>query len=199
MKGEALTKSNKKSKFMVQLQIKDQKRILLGLLGSEMKSLSDITTFSCFFAAPLDEDEPTSYDEAKGIQEWETAMNEEMNALMQNETWYLVPKPKDVQPVSCKWVYRIKRKADGSIDRFKARLVARGFSQKYGDDYDKTFSPIAKRTTIHSLLSLAESFGWTLWQLDVSLIKISLWSNHLVLNLESILIMCASSRRLCMD
>ncbi|KAG7548326.1 Integrase catalytic core [Arabidopsis suecica] len=126
-----------------------------------------ITTYSCFFAAPLDDDEPSSYDEAKGVQEWEAAMKEEMSALKKNETWDLVPKPKDVEPVSCKWVYRIKRKADGSIDRFKARLVARGFSQKYGEDYDETFSPVAKMTTVRSLLSLAASFGWKLWQLDV--------------------------------
>ena len=55
-------------------------------------------------------------------------MKEEMNALEKNETWDLVPRPPNVQPVSCKWVYRIKRKADGIIDRYKARLVARGFS-----------------------------------------------------------------------
>ncbi|KAG7551025.1 Zinc finger CCHC-type [Arabidopsis thaliana x Arabidopsis arenosa] len=126
-----------------------------------------ITTYSCFFAAPLDDDEPSSYEEAKGVQEWEAAMKEEMSALKKNETWDLVPKPKDVEPVSCKWVYRIKRKADGSIDRFKAKLVARGFSQKYGEDYDETFSPVAKMTTVRSLLSLAASFGWKLWQLDV--------------------------------
>lgn len=96
-----------------------------------------------------------------------TAMKEEINALMKNETWNLVLKPKDAQPVSCKWVYRLKRKADGSIDRYKARLVARGFSQKYREDYDETFSPVAKMTTIRSFLSLAASFGWKFWQLDV--------------------------------
>ena len=63
-------------------------------------------------------------------------MKEEIDALMKNETLDLVPKLKDAKPVSCKWVYRLKRKADGSIDRYKARLVARGFSQKYGEDYD---------------------------------------------------------------
>ncbi|CAA7020014.1 unnamed protein product [Microthlaspi erraticum] len=126
-----------------------------------------VTTYSCYFASPFDEEEPSSYDEAKGVKEWETAMKEEMDALKKNETWDLVPKPKDVQPVSCKWVYRIKRKRDGNIDRHKARLVARGFSQKYGEDYDETFSPVAKMTTVRTLLSLAASFGWKLWQLDV--------------------------------
>lgn len=73
-----------------------------------------------------------------------------------------------VKPVSCKWVYKLKNKADGSIDRYKARLVARGFSQEYGLDYEETFSPIAKLTTVRVLISLAINKGWTLWQMDVS-------------------------------
>ncbi|KAG6485402.1 hypothetical protein ZIOFF_053939 [Zingiber officinale] len=85
-----------------------------------------VTNFYCFFANPIDDDEPSSYVEAKGVKEWEAAMKEEMDALQKNQTWDLVPKPPEVQPVSCKWVFRIKRKDDGSIDRFKARLVARG-------------------------------------------------------------------------
>ena len=75
---------------------------------------------------------PSSYDEAKDHKEWEDAMGEEMDALSKNQTWDLLPKPKDIKPISCKWVYKIKRKLDGSVDRFKTRLVARGFSQEYG-------------------------------------------------------------------
>ncbi|KAL0402265.1 UNVERIFIED_CONTAM: Retrovirus-related Pol polyprotein from transposon RE1 [Sesamum latifolium] len=94
-------------------------------------------------------------------------MEEELAALERNQTWELVPKPNDVKPISCKWVYKIKRRTDGSIERHKARLVARGFSQQYGLDYDETFSPVAKLTTVRVLLALAASKNWNLWQMDV--------------------------------
>src|SRR6185437_2583407 len=69
--------------------------------------------------------------------------------------------------IDCKWVYKVKRKSDGTIDRYKVRLVAKGFKQRYGIDYEDTFSPVVKASTIRIILSLAVSRGWSLRQLDV--------------------------------
>ncbi|KAJ0771566.1 putative RNA-directed DNA polymerase [Helianthus annuus] len=112
--------------------------------------------------------EPSSFEEACLKQEWYLAMQEETEALYRNETWELVPKPDGVKPVSCKWVYKLKQKADGSVERFKARLVACGFSQEYGVNYEETFSPVAKLTTVRMLLAIAMSKGWSLEQMDVN-------------------------------
>ncbi|KAL0367866.1 UNVERIFIED_CONTAM: Retrovirus-related Pol polyprotein from transposon TNT 1-94 [Sesamum radiatum] len=101
--------------------------------------------------------ESDTFEEAFWGTEWRKAMEEELAALERNQTWELMPKPNNVKPISCKWVYKIKHHTDGSIERHKARLVARGFSQQYGLDYDETFSPVAKLTTVHVLLALAAS------------------------------------------
>jgi histone deacetylase 1/2 len=96
------------------------------------------------------------------------AMQQEYNALMKNKTWHLVPSPEDSNLIDCKWVYKIKRKADGTIDRYKARLVIKGFKQRYVIDYEDTFSPVVKIATVRLVLSVvADSKGWCLRQLDV--------------------------------
>jgi hypothetical protein len=94
-------------------------------------------------------------------------MDDEFSALQKNRTWHLVPAKSGANVIDCKWVYKIKRKSDGTIDRYKARLVAKGFKQRYGIDYEDTFSPVVKAATIHLILSLAVSNGWSLRQLDV--------------------------------
>lgn len=129
--------------------------------------LNHCTVTACLFTGVLTEEEPVCYEEAKGYPEWEEAMQEEIEALKKNETWELVPKPENCTPVTCKWVYRLKKKSDSTIDKFKARLVARGFSQSYGLDYEETFSPVAKMVTVRSIFSLAAFKSWKLWQLDV--------------------------------
>ena len=75
-----------------------------------------------------EEKEPTSFEEASQKAEWRKAIEEEIKALAENQTWDLVPKPKDVKPISCKWVYKIKTRLDGSIERYEAHLVAQRFS-----------------------------------------------------------------------
>ena len=86
---------------------------------------------------------------------------------MRNKTWHLVPNRKGKNIIDCKWVYRIKKKADGSIDRYKSRLVAKDFKQRYGIDYEDTFSPVVKAATIRLVIAIAVSRGWSLRQLDV--------------------------------
>ena len=94
-------------------------------------------------------------------------MDVEFDALIRNKTWHLVPPQKGKNVIDCKWVYKIKRRSDGKIDRYKACLVAKGFKQRYGIDYEDTFSPVVKAATIRLVLSLAMSKDWCLRQLDV--------------------------------
>ncbi|CAL2254021.1 unnamed protein product [Prunus armeniaca] len=82
-------------------------------------------------------------------------------------TWVLVPPPTNTNIVGSKWIYKLKRHSDGSISRYKARLVAQGFSQEAGFDYEETFSPVVRHATICIILSLAAYNHWSLCQLDV--------------------------------
>jgi hypothetical protein len=89
-------------------------------------------------------------------------MTEEYQSIMKNDVWEIVPRPKEKSVVTLKWVYKIKHAVDGSVDKYKARFVARGFSQKEGEDYDKTFAPVARYTSIRAIMSLVASMGWSL-------------------------------------
>jgi len=95
-------------------------------------------------------------------------MNAEFDALLKNQTWQLVPPSTTRNIIGCKWVFRIKRKADGTVDRYKARLVAKGFHQQPGVDYGETYSPVVKPTTVRTVLSLAISAGWAIRQIDIN-------------------------------
>ncbi|KAI0494867.1 hypothetical protein KFK09_025013 [Dendrobium nobile] len=114
---------------------------------------------------PID---PTSYSEAVKHPAWRQAMSDEFTALQHQSTWTLVPNDSSRNVLGCKWIYRTKFNPDGSVARYKARLVALGCRQQFGLDYFHTFSPVAKLPTIRIFLTVAVSFHWQILQLDVS-------------------------------
>ena len=120
-----------------------------------------------YMAKVVQDVEPTCFDEAIGNMNWEKAMYEEMDALYENETWDIVPLPKDKKAIGCKWVFKVKHNSDGSINRYKARLVAKGYAQTHGIDYEETFAPVAKMATVRGAIAVAAAKGWYLHQMDV--------------------------------
>ena len=81
-------------------------------------------------------------------------MNVEMESIGSNKVWELVDLPEEIKPIGCKWVYKMKKGADGKVETFKARLVANGYTQKEGINYDETFSPVSMLKSIRILLSI---------------------------------------------
>ena len=94
-------------------------------------------------------------------------MKVEIKVLEDNGTWKLVNIPTHKPVIGCKWVFKIKYQADGQIDRFKARLVIKGYNQTDGIDYQETFSPVVKMVTVRSIISLAAAEHWIIYQMDV--------------------------------
>jgi hypothetical protein len=120
--------------------------------------------------ANIASEEPLNLKEALAAEDskqWEAAVREEMESLIKNEAWTLTSLPPGRKAIGCKWVLRIKRKADGSFDRYKARLVAKGYAQKEGLDFNETFAPVAKMTSIRTLLALAAQYDLEVHQMDV--------------------------------
>jgi len=104
-------------------------------------------------AAVLQVPEPNTYSQAQQYPEWTQAMHQELTALEQNGTWVLTSLPLGQRALTSKWVYKIKFKPDGTVARYKARLVIRGFEQVKDKDYKHTFSPVAKLTTVRLFIA----------------------------------------------
>ncbi|CAH9106113.1 unnamed protein product [Cuscuta epithymum] len=111
--------------------------------------------------------EPSTFREAVSDPQWREAMQREIDALERTGTWQIQDLPPGKKPIFCKWVYKIKYRSDGSIDRYKARLVVCGNRQIQGIDYDETFAPVAKMVTVRTLLAIAASRDWEIHQMDV--------------------------------
>jgi hypothetical protein len=110
--------------------------------------------------------EPFTFVKASKHQVWKYAMNEEYDSILKNDVWTVVPGPHGKLVVTSKWLYKIKHAADGSIGKYNARFVARGFSQKGEIDYDDIFAPVARYTSIRIIISFGTVFGWKLHQMD---------------------------------
>ncbi|KAL0342632.1 UNVERIFIED_CONTAM: Retrovirus-related Pol polyprotein from transposon TNT 1-94 [Sesamum calycinum] len=129
-------------------------------------SAPHVTSFSilhiCFLASLSNLQEPMSYKQACQSHEWGQAMETELDALHKNNTWDVTPLPKDKKAIGCRLIYKLKFKADGSVDKYKARVVAKGYNQIEEIDYVDSFPPVAKAVTVIILLVVAASKNWLL-------------------------------------
>uniref|UniRef100_A0A2N9GZL8 Integrase catalytic domain-containing protein n=1 Tax=Fagus sylvatica TaxID=28930 RepID=A0A2N9GZL8_FAGSY len=135
------------------------KAIVVGILSlsvfaSLVMLFSGNTPHSIPSPTVLSLHEPHTYREACTNPLWQQAMIEELQALEKTHTWDLVDLPRGKSVIGCKWVYKIKTKSDGIIERYKAHLVAKGYAQEYGIDYEETFAPVARITSVRSLLAI---------------------------------------------
>ena len=114
--------------------------------------------------------EPTMFEEATRCPEkakWNEAMGKEIKSLKDNQVWELTTLPTGKKAITYKWVYKVKTNSDGSIERYKARLVARGFDQKFGSDYNETFCPVVCLESLRTLIALSTQCGLELHHVDV--------------------------------
>lgn len=115
----------------------------------------------------IDSEQPSSYREAAIYEAWIKAMKTELDAIERNNTWYLVDLPTGKKLIGLKWVFKVKKDSEGRIVKYKARLVARGFVQKQGIDFEEVFAPVARLDTIRLIIALAAQRNWEIHHLDV--------------------------------
>jgi len=111
--------------------------------------------------------DPTSFQEVVGHQKWKQAMDAEIQSIERNHTWSLTALPVEAKAIGVKWIYKIKLNELGEVDKFKARLVVKGYAQEYGVYYTEVFAPVARMDTVRMIIVVAAQRGWGIYQLDV--------------------------------
>ncbi|GJY03740.1 putative RNA-directed DNA polymerase [Tanacetum coccineum] len=166
--GQTVRKSSRKTSLPIKYQdYMLDKRHKYGI--NTVINYSNLSIDNYVFATSINKiHEPTTYQEAVKDSRWIEAMNQEIEALNRNNTWEITDLPKGRKAIGSKWVWKVKYKSNGDIERFKARVVAKGFNQKEGIDYDETFSPVVKIVTVRCVLSIAIKNKWSLFQLDIN-------------------------------
>ena len=118
----------------------------------------------------IEQDEPTNYKEAMASLEsekWLEAMKSEIGSMYDNKVWTLMEIPEGRKAVENKWIFKKKTDADGNVTVYKVLLVAKGFRQVHGIDYDENFSPVAMLKSIRILLAIAAYYDYEIWQMDI--------------------------------
>jgi hypothetical protein len=117
----------------------------------------------------ITDSKPSIFQEVAEKQEWKDAMMEEYQSIMKNDVWEVASRIEGKSVVTSKWIYKIKHVANDNIEKYNARFVARGFSQKDEEDYDETFYLVAKYTFIRLIIAIASTMGWKLHEMDVKI------------------------------
>ena len=128
---------------------------------------STLIAYHVMYHCYLAQFEPKKEEEALQDENWVDLMHEKLNQFVKNDVWELVPRPKDAYVIGTKWIFKNKTNDDGEIIRNKSRLVAQGYTQVEGVDFDKSFAPIARLESIHILLSIACTIDFKLYQMDM--------------------------------
>jgi hypothetical protein len=102
---------------------------------------------------------PSTYEQATQHGVWKEAMMEEYASIMKNDVWEVVPRPEGKRVVGSRWIYKVKHAADGSVEKYKACFVAKGFAQKDGVDYGDTFDPMVRYSSIRAVISFVAEMG----------------------------------------
>lgn len=127
-----------------------------GFDDDELKTLCLVTA-----------DEPVGVEEALASPEWKAAMQEEMKAIVDNNTWTAATLPSGCRAIGLKWVFKLKKDPDGNVVKHKARLVVKGYAQRQGVYFDEVFAPVARMETVRVLITLAAHAGWLVHHMDV--------------------------------